>query len=125
MHACCLTASLSLRSGVDMNTKQIGDSHPQYSLLAQGGTVTAVGLDRTACMVTFGETVHKLLIGRGGAFQLAVSKSKGEHVSLAKIQSSGLGKFETAVDLWRAAMERFSVKLPRAHWIRPLILGYK
>ena len=54
-------------------TAQAGAAHPQRVLLDQEGIVTAIGADRSACMVQFGDKVHKLLTGRGGAFQLAVA----------------------------------------------------
>ena len=64
---------------------ELGGAHPQHRLLEQAeGTVTAIGADRTACMVLFGQHTHKLLIGRGGAFQLKLSdldnaKAAGPH----------------------------------------------
>ena len=52
---------------------QIGNAHPHYVLLDKEGIVSAIGADRTACMVNFNVgKLHKLLIGRGGSFQLAV-----------------------------------------------------
>ena len=54
-------------------TAQAGAAHPQRVLLDQEGIVTAIGADRSACMVQFGDKVHKLLTGRGGVFQLAVA----------------------------------------------------
>ena len=60
---------------------QAGAAHSQHMLLDQEGIVTAIGADRSACMVKFGDKVHKLLIGRGGAFQLAVSTHGVFHAS--------------------------------------------
>ena len=53
---------------------ELGKAHPQHQLLEQEeGTVTAIGVDRSACMVLFGQHTYKLLIGRGGAFHLKLS----------------------------------------------------
>ena len=50
--------------------------HPQHHLLEHDeGTVIAIGVDRTACMAQFGDKTYKLLIGRGGAFQLKISET--------------------------------------------------
>lgn len=55
---------------------QLGGAHPQHHLLEHAeGTIIAIGVDRTACMAQFGRKTYKLLIGRGGAFQLKISET--------------------------------------------------
>jgi hypothetical protein len=68
-------------------TAQAGAAHPQRVLLGQEGIVTAIGADRSACMVKFGDKVLKLLTGRGGAFQLAVAIGHQKKGNIAAILS--------------------------------------